>query len=82
MWRCSYTSTRATFTVDFGEVKTALTECIEKCFQMTPSAYLHYTKAPQNVLMIHLRGQPDESYMKRQFTLKLPDDITMAAYES
>ena len=43
-------------TLDFGEVKTAPTECKEKCFQMMLSAYLHYTKAPQNVLMlIHLR---------------------------
>ena len=45
------------FTVDFGEVKTADTECKEKCFQLMSSAYLHYNKAPQNVLvlMIHLR---------------------------
>ena len=43
--------------LDLGEVKTAPTECQEKCFQMVPPAYLHYGKAPQNVLMlmIHLR---------------------------
>ena len=43
--------------VDFGEVKTAPTESKEKCFQVTSSAYLHYSKAPHNVLtlMIHLR---------------------------
>ena len=44
-------------TEDFGEVKTAPTECKEKCFQMVSSAYLHYSEAPQNVLvlMTHLR---------------------------
>ena len=36
-------------TVDFGEVKTSPTECKEKCFQMMSSAYLHFSKAPQNV---------------------------------
>ena len=38
----------------FCEVKTAPTECKEKCFQMMSSAYL------QNVLMlmIHLRKRP------------------------
>ena len=43
--------------VDFGEVKTVPTECKEKCFQMMTSTYLHYSKAPQTVLvlMIHLR---------------------------
>ena len=47
-------------TEDFGEVKTAPTECKEKCFQMVSSAYLHYSEAPQNVLMlmIHLRKRP------------------------
>ena len=47
-------------TVDFGEVKTAPTECKEKCFQMMSPAYLHYSKAPKNVLMlmIHLRKMP------------------------
>ena len=46
-----------TITVDFGEVKTPATECKEKCFQMMSSSYLHYSKAPQNVLMlmIHLK---------------------------
>ena len=45
------------FTVDFGEVKTVPTQSKEKCSQMMSSAYLHYSKAPQNVLMlmIHLR---------------------------
>ena len=44
-------------TIDFEEVKTVPTECKEKCFQMMAPAYLHYSKAPQNVLMlmIHLR---------------------------
>ena len=44
-------------TVDFGEVKNAPTECKEKCFKMMSSAYLHYNKAFQYVLMlmIHLR---------------------------
>ena len=44
-------------TVDFGEVKTAPTECKEKYFQMTSSAYFCCSKAPQRVLMlvIHLR---------------------------
>ena len=44
------------FIVDYSEVKTAL-ECKEKCFQIISSAYRHYSKAPQNVLMlmIHLR---------------------------
>ena len=32
------------FSVDFGEVKTAPTECKEKCFQMMSSAYLHYVQ--------------------------------------
>ena len=43
--------------VNFGEVKTAPTECKEKCFQMTSTPYIHQSKAPQNVLMlmIHLR---------------------------
>ena len=44
-----------TVKVDFGEEKTAPTECQEKCFHMMSSAYLHYSKAPQNVLMTHLR---------------------------
>ena len=34
-------------TVDFEEVKTAPTECKEKCFPMMSSAYLHNIKAPQ-----------------------------------
>ena len=38
-------------TVDFGEVKIAATKCKVKCFQMMSSAYLHFSKAPQNVLM-------------------------------
>ena len=42
-------------TVDFGEVKIVPTKCKEKCFQMTSSAYLHHSKAPQNVLMFYLR---------------------------
>ena len=46
-----------TVTVDSVEVQTAHFECKEKCFQMKSPAYLHYGKAPQNVLMlmIHLR---------------------------
>ena len=49
-------STRFQFTEDFREVKTAPTECKEKCFQMMSPAHLHYSKAPKNVLMllIHL----------------------------
>ena len=45
------------FTVDFVEVKTAPTECKEKCFQMKTSVYLHYSETPTDVLMlmIHLR---------------------------
>ena len=44
-------------TIDFGEVKICTTECKEKCFQMMSLAYLHYSKASQNflMLMIHLR---------------------------
>ena len=44
-------------TVDFGEVKTAPTECKVKCFLMMSSAYFYYSKVPQNMLMlmIHLR---------------------------
>ena len=38
------------FAVDFEEVKTAPTECKEKCFQMMSSSYLHCSKAPQNEL--------------------------------
>ena len=47
-------------TVDFGGVKTALTESKEKCSQMI-SPYLYHCKAPQNVLMlmIHLRKRSD-----------------------
>ena len=50
-------NTHDAITVDFGEVKTAPIECIEKYFQMMSSAYLQYSKATQNVLtlMIHLR---------------------------
>ena len=45
--------------VDFGEMKTTPTKCKEKFFQMMSSAYLHHSKAPQNVLMlmIHLRNR-------------------------
>ena len=39
-------------TVDFGEVKAAPTECKEKCFQLTSSAHLHYSKATQNALLM------------------------------
>ena len=39
-------------TVDFGEVKTVPTECKEKCFQITSSAYLLYSKAAKHVLML------------------------------
>ena len=49
------------------------------------SAYLHYSKVPQNVLMLmtHPRkGQIDESYMNRKFTLKLLDDTIVARCES
>ena len=42
-------------TVDFGEVKRAPTECKEKFFQMMSSVYLHYSKAPQNVLILMIR---------------------------
>ena len=44
-------------TVDFGELNTSPTECNEKWFQMMSFAYLHYGKAPQNMLMlmIHLK---------------------------
>ena len=30
----------------FGEVKTAPTECEEKCFEMMSPAYRRYSKAP------------------------------------
>ena len=46
-------------TVDFVEVKTVPTEFEEKCFQMMLSAYLYYSKAPQIVLMFHLRKRSD-----------------------
>ena len=39
-------------TADFGEMKASPTECKEKCFHMISSACLHYSKAPQNVLML------------------------------
>ena len=39
----------------FGEVKTAPTECKERCFQIMSSAYHHYNKKPHSVLMDHLR---------------------------
>ena len=44
-------------TVDFGELKTAPTECKETFFQIMSPAYHHCSKAPRNVLMlmIHLR---------------------------
>ena len=44
-------------TVDFGEVKTAptYTESKAKCLKMMSSAYLHYSEAHKNVLLIHLR---------------------------
>ena len=44
-------------TEGLGEMRTTPIECKEKCFQMMSSAYLPYSKAPQNVfmLMIHLR---------------------------
>ena len=70
--------------VDFGEAETAPTDCKEKCFLMR-SAYLHYSKAPQIVLMLmnHLRGHLHELYMNRQFKLNLlDDDDTVARYES
>ena len=53
----SYKTFSYFITVDLGEVETVPTECKEKGFQMMLSAYLHYSKAPQNVLMltIHLR---------------------------
>ena len=46
--RCIFTlaPTGLNLTVDFGEVKTAPTECKEKCFQIMSFAYLHYSKAP------------------------------------
>ena len=62
---------RSGFTVDIGEVKTAPSECKEKCFHMMSSAYLHYSKAPQNVLMIHLRKRSARwaIYMNRKFQI-------------
>ena len=50
------------------------------------SAYLHKSKA-QVLKCVDVddseeRGQVDESYMSRQFTLKLLDDNTVARCES
>ena len=32
--------------------------------------------------LIKEKGQQDESYMNKQFTLKVPDDNTVTSYES
>ena len=34
----------SSFSIDFGEVKTGLSECNEKCFEMISSAYLPKVK--------------------------------------
>ena len=51
-------------TVDFGELKTAPTECKEKCFQMTSSAYLHYSNTPQNVLMLMIHDHSSKKEVR------------------
>ena len=66
-------------TAHFDEVKTALAEWKKKSLTTMSSAYLPCSKAPQIVLVLITinkeRGQPDESYMNRQFTLKFLDDV-------
>ena len=69
------------YTANFGEVETSLIghqENAIRWYHLPICPVVKYHKC----IDVDERGRPDESYLNRQFTLELPDNIVVTSYES